>query len=244
MNQLPESCFLAWRKRMPVKPLKNKEIADVLNRIADYLDAKEENPFRVRSYRTAAASVSGVRQSLANLVREEGVEGLSGLKGVGEKLAGLIQEYVEKGTVELLRDLEKEVPQEKLKAVEKEKSEHKSPKSIELPVATILEIDEEYRSRAAAGNLKMIAPRLMNPEKRAWLPLMAREYKGCKFTVMFSNTATAHKLGKTGDWVVVYYEKGKGENQCTVVTEARGLLKGKRVIRGREKECEEYYAKT
>jgi DNA polymerase (family 10) len=244
MNQLPESCFLAWRKRMPVKPLKNKEIADVLNRIADYLDAKEENPFRVRSYRTAAASVSGVRQSLANLVREEGVEGLSGLKGVGEKLAGLIQEYVEKGTVELLRDLEKEVPEEKLKTVEKKKSEHKFPKPVELPVATILEIDEEYRSRATAGKLKMIAPRLMNPEKKAWLPLMAREYKGCKFTVMFSNTAAAHKLGKTDDWVVVYYEKGKGENQCTVVTEARGLLKGKRVIRGRENECEEYYAKT
>jgi DNA polymerase (family 10) len=59
---------------------------------------------------------------------------------------------------------------------------------------------------------------------------------------MFSNTATAHDLGKTNDWVVVYYEKGKGENQCTVVTESRGALKGKRVIRGREKECVEYYA--
>ena len=59
---------------------------------------------------------------------------------------------------------------------------------------------------------------------------------------MFSNTKTAHELGKTGDWVVVYYEKGKGENQCTVVTESRGVLKGKRVIRGREQECERYYA--
>jgi hypothetical protein len=70
---------------------------------------------------------------------------------------------------------------------------------------------------------------------------MIREYKGYKFTVMFSNTATAHKLGKTDDWVVLYYEKGKGENQCTVVTESRGQLKGKRVIRGREKECGECY---
>ena len=244
MHQLPESYLLALGKRMPVRPPKNKDIADLLNRIADFLDAKGENPFRVRSYRTAAASVSGVRQSLANLVREEGVGGLSGLRGVGEKLAGLIEEYVEKGTVKLLQDLEKDVSEEKLKAVEKKKSEHKFPIPIELPVAAILEIDEEYRRQAAAGKLKMIAPRLMNPEKKAWLPLMAREYKGCKFTVMFSNTATAHKLGKTNDWVVVYYEKGKGENQCTMVTETRGGLKGKRVIRGREKECEEYYAKT
>jgi DNA polymerase (family 10) len=227
---------------MPLKPVTNKDIAALLDRIADLLDAKHENPFRVRSYRTAAASVSSVRQSLANLVREEGVEGLSGLKGVGEKLAGLIQEYVEKGTVELLRDLEKEVPEDKLKAVEKKKSEHNFPEPIEIPVATILEVDDEYRKQAAAGKLKMIAPRLLNPEKKAWLPLMAREYKGYTFTVMFSNTATAHKLGKTNDWVVVYYEKGKGENQCTVVTETRGGLKGKRVIRGREAECEEYHA--
>ena len=216
----------------------NDDIASLLTRIADLLDAKKENPFRVRSYRTAAASVSSVRQSLVTLVRDKGTEGLSGLKGVGEKLAGLIQEYVEKGEVELLRDLEKEVPE-----VEGKKSEHSFAKTIELPVAIILEIDEEYRKQAAAGKLKMIAPRLLNPEKRAWLPLMAREYKGCKFTVMFSNTATAHKLEKTDDWVVVYYETGKGENQCTVVTESRGPLKGKRVIRGREDECAEYYAR-
>lgn len=58
---------------------------------------------------------------------------------------------------------------------------------------------------------------------------------------MFSNTARAHELGKTDDWVVVYFRKGKRENQCTVVTETRGPLKGKRVIRGREDECRTYY---
>jgi DNA polymerase (family 10) len=227
---------------MTHRPPSNKEIAALLIRIADLLEAKGENPFRVRSYRTAAASVGSVRQALAPLVLARGTDGLSGLKGVGEKLGGLIEEYVKKGNVELLADLEKEVPKEKLKAVEEKKSSHAFAKPIELAVAPILEIDREYRMQAAAGKLKMIAPRLLNPRKKAWLPLMAREYKGYKFTVMFSNTASAHKLGKTGDWVVVYFEKGKGENQCTVVTESRGSLKGRRVIRGREKECGEYYA--
>lgn len=226
---------------MPLKPPTNREIADLLNRIADLLDAKGENPFRVRSYRTAAGSVASVRQSLATVIREEGTDGLSGLKGVGEKLAGLIREYVEKGKVELLEDLEKEVPPEKLKAVKEKKSAHVFAKPIELPVDMILEIDREYRKQAAAGKLKKIAPRLLNPEKKAWLPLMAREYRGYRFTVMFSNTPTAHKLGKTDDWVVVYFEKGKGENQCTVVTESRGSMKGRRVIRGRERECAAYY---
>ncbi len=226
---------------MPDKSPSNKDIALLLNRIADLLDAKGENPFRIRSYRTAATSVSSVRQSLAGLVRDEGPEGLSGLKGVGEKLAGLIQEYVEKGSVGLLQDLEKEVPEEKVKEATAKKVEHAFARPIVLPVETILDIDAEYRKKATAGKLKKIAPRLLNPGKRAWLPIMVREHEGYKFTVMFSNTPTAHKLGKTGDWVVVYYEKGKGENQCTVVTESRGALKGRRVIRGREEECRRFY---
>ena len=226
---------------MPGKSPSNKDIALLLNRIADLLDAKGENPFRIRSYRSAAASVSSVRQSLATLVRDEGPEGLSGLKGVGEKLAGLIQEYVEKGSVGLLQDLEKEVPAEKVKAAGAKKADHTFARPVVLPVEIILNIDAEYRRKAAAGELKKIAPRLLNPGKKAWLPIMVGEQEGYKFTVMFSNTPTAHKLGKTGDWVVVYYEKGKGENQCTVVTESRGALKGKRVIRGREEECTRFY---
>ncbi len=58
-------------------------------------------------------------------------------------------------------------------------------------------------------------------------------------TVLFSNTARAHELGKTHDWVVIYYQKDGPEAQCTVVTEFRGPLKGKRVIRGREHERKE-----
>lgn len=214
----------------------------MLTRIADLLEARGENLFRIRSYRNAALTVSGARQALATIVRDEGAEGLSGLKGIGEKLAGLIAEYVGKGTVELLQDLEKGTPPEKLKEVEKKKQGHEFANPIHLPVATILEVDEEYRRQAAAGTLKRIAPRLLNPGKKAWLPVMVRDIKGVKFTVMFSNTAAAHTLGKTGDWVVVYYEGEKGENQCTVVTESRGGLAGSRVIRGRETECAEYYA--
>lgn len=224
---------------MIVTPLSvsNRDIAVMLNRIADLLEAQEENVFRVRSYRNAAATVSGVRQSLATLVADKGPEGLAGLKGIGEKLAGLIQEYVASGTVALLKELEEKVPAERLRVVEERRADHEPKSTIEVPVSLILEMDREYREQAAAGRLKMVAPRLLNPGKEAWLPVMTREAGGYKFTVMFSNTATAHRLGKTNDWVVVYARKGRGESQCTVVTETRGPLKGKRVIRGREKEC-------
>lgn len=226
---------------MPQPGPSNKEIAALLDRIADLLDAKGENPFRVRSYRAAATSVASVRQSLARVVREEGPEGLTGLRGVGERLAGLIQEYVEDGNTALLSDLEKEVPAEARKAVAESKQPHSFGKPVEVPVPLLLKIDAEYRKKAAEGKLKRIAPRLLNPEKKAWLPIMAKEEKEYKFTVMFSNTPTAHRLEKTEDWVVIYAARGKGENQYTVVTESRGRLKGKRIVRGRERECADHY---
>jgi DNA polymerase/3'-5' exonuclease PolX len=40
------------------------------------------------------------------------------------------------------------------------------------PVAEILEVDREYRARAAAGELKKIAPRRFNPQGREWLPVL------------------------------------------------------------------------
>jgi hypothetical protein len=53
---------------------------------------------------------------------------------------------------------------------------------------------------------------------------------------MFSNTDRAHELGRVRDWVVIYYERDGHEGQCTVVTEFRGAMTGKRVVRGREDE--------
>jgi len=109
-------------------------------------------------------------------------------------------------------------------------------------VSLILDVDKEYRQKAESGQLRTIAPRRFNPEGKAWLPILHTEKQGWSFTALFSNTARAHDLGKTRDWVVVYYEKDGHENQHTVVTESHGPLKGERVVRGREKECADYYA--
>lgn len=111
-------------------------------------------------------------------------------------------------------------------------------------VELLLDIDREYRDKAAAGTLPTIAPRRFNPDGSAWLPILHTERDSWHFTVLFSNTARAHDLGRTRDWVVVYfYDDHHQEGQCTVVTETRGALIGKRVVRGREAECEGIYAR-
>jgi hypothetical protein len=111
-------------------------------------------------------------------------------------------------------------------------------------VATILAVDQEYLVGADAGALPLIAPRRMNPEGKRWLPILHIERDGFSFTALFSNTARAHQLHTTHDWVVVFFERDGHESQCTVVTETRGPLKGQRVIRGREEECRLHYALT
>lgn len=106
------------------------------------------------------------------------------------------------------------------------------------PVRLLLAIDASYRKRAAAGELPKIAPKRFNPEGKAWLPILHTEREGWHFTALFSNTARAHDLGKTDDWVVIYfYDEDHQEGQCTVVTETHGPMQGERVVRGREGEC-------
>ena len=106
------------------------------------------------------------------------------------------------------------------------------------PVEIILDVDREYREKAESGGLKLIAPKRFNPKGDAWLPILHTERGPWHFTVLFSNTARAHELGKTADWVIVFYSSDhQTEDQCTVVTETSGLLKGRRVVRGREQEA-------
>jgi DNA polymerase (family 10) len=109
------------------------------------------------------------------------------------------------------------------------------------PVAEVLRVDREYRTKAAAGELQLIAPRRFNPRREAWLPILHTWHGDRHYTALFSNTARAHELGKTHDWVVLYVDGGRGERQFTVVTARRGPLEGKRVVRGREMECFAHY---
>jgi DNA polymerase (family X) len=117
-----------------------------------------------------------------------------------------------------------------------------APSAEERPsVDTLLAVDAEYRRRAEGGELTCIAPRRFNPGRQAWLPLLHVERDGWSFTALYSNTARAHELGRTRDWVVLFYERDGQEDQCTVVSERRGPLAGRRVVRGREAECALYY---
>ena len=116
-------------------------------------------------------------------------------------------------------------------------------KIAEPPVRLLLQIDKQYREKAEDGELPTIAPKRFNPSGEAWLPIMHATKQGWHFTALYSNTARAHQLDRVKDWVVIYfYDERHHEGQHTVVTETRGTATGQRIVRGREKECSEYYA--
>ena len=81
-------------------------VAAALERIAELLALKGENPFKVRAFENAAEIVAGV-PDLADLVREGKLETV---KGIGKSIAAEVSALVESGTSPALASLEMDVP--------------------------------------------------------------------------------------------------------------------------------------
>jgi DNA polymerase (family 10) len=108
-------------------------------------------------------------------------------------------------------------------------------------VAELLDVDREYHEQIKAGQLRYLTPRRFNPTSAAWLPVLYTERDHIRYTALYSNTARAHELEMTHDWVVIYRDDPNGAGPWTVITAFYGKLRGRRVVRGREKECEAFY---
>ena len=113
------------------------------------------------------------------------------------------------------------------------------------PVDLILDVDREYREKAEAGKLALIRPRRFASDEGASLPIFHTQRGDWHFTALYSNTPRAHELGRTRDWVVIYFHAdSEPEGQCTVVTEHFGPLRGLRVVRGREEQTGQFHARS
>src|SRR5690349_1253255 len=90
----------------------NAQIAAILERIADLLEAQDANPFRVRAYREAAQTIRNIDQAVSQLVIKGRTDDLQALPHIGEGIAAVIDEYVTSGKSDLLADLEAQVSPE------------------------------------------------------------------------------------------------------------------------------------
>src|SRR3712207_599007 len=80
------------------KRMDNEAIAERFNRLADLMEIRGDDAFRIRSYRNAADMIETWPVEMERLAREGGVKGLQEIPGVGKAISGKIIELVEKGT--------------------------------------------------------------------------------------------------------------------------------------------------
>jgi hypothetical protein len=279
----------------------NAELADLLDRVSDLIEAEGGDPWRARAWRTAAGTIRGLDRLVVAILDEEGPAGLVKLPGIGRSISAAIEEYAASGRLGLLERLEGSLPAARLfttvpgigedlarrihetlrietlegleaaahdgrlarvpgfgprriRAVKdalgtvlrrsaERRARQREPEVLP-PIDLLLEVDRAYRRGARDGTLKRIPPRRFNPEHKAWLPVLEVERDGWELTAMFSNSARAHALGATEDWVVVSWAHEGRTGLQTVVTERRGPQAGRRVVRGREEACARLYGRS
>ena len=87
--------------------MKNIEIANIFNEIANILELKEENPFRIRAYRRAALNLEGLTEDIEEIAKRNE---LTEIPGIGKDLAEKIQKFLSTGHIEYYERLKKETP--------------------------------------------------------------------------------------------------------------------------------------
>ncbi|MFO7657818.1 MAG: DNA polymerase/3'-5' exonuclease PolX [Bacteroidales bacterium] len=90
-------------------PLHNKEIAAILNEVADYLELKGENEFRVTAYRNAARTILGLSESIFKMAEDK--KDIQSIPDIGESMADKISEIARTGQLKQLEKLRKQFPE-------------------------------------------------------------------------------------------------------------------------------------
>ena len=89
-------------------PVYNADVAAIFDQVADLLAIEGANQFRVRAYRNAARTIETLPRPVAELVAEG--QDLTELEGIGDDLAGKIEEIVETGGLTQLEEIKKRTP--------------------------------------------------------------------------------------------------------------------------------------
>ncbi len=89
--------------------MKNKELADLFEKMADILEFKGENPFKISAYRKASRIIGDLTQDIEEIA-EDGK--LKAVPGIGEGMAQKIEEYLKTGKVSKFEEVKKGVPDE------------------------------------------------------------------------------------------------------------------------------------
>lgn len=94
-----------------MQAISNLQIAALLDKVADFLEFKDENQFKIRAYRAASDAIEDLGPSVAEMAKEGGAASLQGIAGIGKTISLQILEIVETGDCAILRELRAETPE-------------------------------------------------------------------------------------------------------------------------------------
>jgi DNA polymerase (family X) len=149
--------------------VQNAEIADRLDAFATLLELNDANPYTVRAYRRAAATIRGAAVPVADLVRSGRVRDL---RGIGSGIEARLVELVETGAIAELVELERELAPDLVGLGRYLGLGAK--RSVDLARALDVRTADELREAAAAGRLRTV-PGIGAKTEARLLEALARE---------------------------------------------------------------------
>lgn len=97
---------------------KNKELADLFNRLADALEFQGEIQFKVIAYRKAARVLGDLGDDIMEVYRSGGKDALRKIPGIGEGIAKKIEQYLKTGKIEKYEEVMAKVPKDLLELMD------------------------------------------------------------------------------------------------------------------------------
>ena len=87
--------------------MKNREVANILNEMAELLELHAENRFKIIAYGKAARTIESLKEDVEQICREGR---LDSIPGVGKAIAQKVEEYLRTGKIQAHQDLLKDTP--------------------------------------------------------------------------------------------------------------------------------------
>jgi len=88
--------------------MRNQEIAEIFRDIANILEIKGENPFRIRAYERAAQNIEGLSEDIENFIEQDR---LKEIPGIGQDLSKRIKEFAATGKIKLYEEMKRSIPE-------------------------------------------------------------------------------------------------------------------------------------
>lgn len=89
----------------------NPQIADVFRRLANLMELRQDNAFKIRAYRNAADVIEDTPTPLVDMISAGGVSRLRELPGVGEAISKKIEDLLTTGSFKAYDEIRREIPE-------------------------------------------------------------------------------------------------------------------------------------